>query len=84
MNIQEIKERIKGIISNSLEIEIDSIHSWASFVLDLGIDSLEMVGFIMALEKEFNMEIGDDDIEKFTTVDELVNYVTGRIKEDVF
>lgn len=76
MNIQE---RVKGIIVEQLGVEEDEVSPTASFVDDLGADSLDQVELVMAFEEEFKLEIGDEDAEKLKTVDDAVNYITNGI-----
>lgn len=84
MNTEAIKEKVKEIISVVLEIELDKIHSSSSFAQDLGIDSLDIVELVMTLEGELNIEIPDEDIETFITVDDTVKYIKKRVGRSVF
>lgn len=79
MNSEEIFERIKKIIVEQLGAPETSVTSEASFVDDLGADSLDIVELVMAIEEEFSIEIPDADAEKVTTVGDVVDY----IKENV-
>ena len=79
MNSEEIFERIKKIIVEQLGTPETSVTSEASFVDDLGADSLDIVELVMAIEEEFSIEIPDADAEKVTTVGDVVDY----IKENV-
>ncbi len=72
-------ERIKKIIVDKLGVDDSQVTLEASFVDDLGADSLDIVELIMALENEFDIEIPDDDAEKITTVNDAVQYVTNNI-----
>ncbi|GBF80988.1 acyl carrier protein [Aphanothece sacrum] len=73
---QDIFDRVKTIIKNNLEVDDESkIVPEASFTEDLGADSLDIVEFVMALEEEFEIEIPDEDAEKITTVQEVVDYI---------
>ena len=69
-----IEERVKKIVGEQLGVKED-IAIDASFVDDLGADSLDTVELVMALEEEFECEIPDDEAEKITTVQEAINYV---------
>ena len=65
-------EKIREIIADKLSIDEEEITMESSFIDDLNADSLDIVEFIMALEDEFDMEIPDEDAEKFTTVGDVV------------
>lgn len=69
-----VLERVKKIVAEQLGVE-DEISNDASFVDDLGADSLDTVELVMALEEEFECEIPDDEAEKITTVQQAVDYV---------
>ena len=79
MSSEEILEKVKGIIVEQLGVSDTSVTMEASFIDDLGADSLDIVELIMALEEEFDMEIPDADAEKVVTVGDVVDY----IKENV-
>jgi acyl carrier protein len=79
MNSEEVFEKVKGIIVNQLGVQESSVTLEASFIDDLGADSLDIVELVMALEEEFDMEIPDEDAEKVVTVGDVVDY----IKENV-
>lgn len=79
MNTDEVFEKVKGIIVEQLGVAETSVTMEASFIDDLGADSLDIVELIMALEEEFDMEIPDGDAEKIVTVNDVVEY----IKENV-
>lgn len=72
---EEIEERIKGIIVEQLGVGLEEVTSEASFIEDLGADSLDIVELIMALEEEYDIEIPDEDAEKIQTVKDVVSYV---------
>ena len=78
MTAEEILEKVKGIIVEQLGVAETAVVKEASFIDDLGADSLDIVELIMALE-EFDMEIPDADAEKIVTVGDVVDY----IKENV-
>jgi acyl carrier protein len=73
--MSSVQERVKKIIVEQLGVGDDQVTSEASFVDDLGADSLDTVELVMALEEEFDVEIPDDDAEKITTVKEAVAFV---------
>ncbi|WKZ57334.1 MAG: acyl carrier protein [Bdellovibrionota bacterium] len=75
---EEITERIKSIIVEQLGVSMEEVTPEASFIEDLGADSLDIVELIMALEEEYEMEIPDEDAEKIQTVQDVINYVTSR------
>ncbi|HCW51770.1 MAG TPA: acyl carrier protein [Clostridiales bacterium] len=68
-------ERLKEIIVEQLGVDEDEVVPEASFIDDLGADSLDIVELIMALEEEFDLEIPDEDAEKISTVGEAVEYI---------
>jgi acyl carrier protein len=68
-------EKIRGIIAEKLGIDEEEITMESAFIEDLNADSLDIVELIMALEDELEMEIPDEEAEKFATVADLVNYV---------
>mgnify|MGYP000946525962 CR=1 FL=1 len=71
-------DKVKDVILDKLGVEESQISMEASFVDDLGADSLDTVELIMELEEEFGIEIPDEDAEKITTVGAAVNYVEGN------
>ena len=71
----DIEERVKRIICEQLDVEEKDVVLAASFVDDLGADSLDQVELIMAMEEEFDVSISDEDAEKITTVQDAINYV---------
>ncbi len=70
-----VEERVKNIIVEKLSVEPDEVVMQASFVDDLGADSLDLVELIMAMEEAFDMEISDDQAEKLQTVQDAINYI---------
>ena len=76
--MSDIEDRVKKIVSEQLGVK-DKIASDASFVDDLGADSLDTVELVMALEEEFDCEIPDEDAEKITTVQQAIDYVNSNL-----
>ncbi len=74
-------DKVKDVIMDKLGVEDGKINMEASFVDDLGADSLDTVELVMALEEEFNTEIPDDEAEKIATVKQAVDYVTAHSAE---
>jgi acyl carrier protein len=70
-----VDERVKKIIGEQLGVEEDEVTAEASFVEDLGADSLDTVELVMALEEEFGIEIPDEDAEKILTVGKALDYI---------
>ncbi|MGN0106414.1 MAG: acyl carrier protein [Hominilimicola sp.] len=68
-------ERVKNVIVDQLSVDADEVTMEASFVDDLGADSLDVVELIMGLETEFDIEIPDEDAEKISTVGDAVEYI---------
>ena len=71
-------EALKAIVAESLGISADEIESSASFIDDLGADSLDIVELVMAIEKDFDIEIPDEDAEKIATVQDAIDYVSSQ------
>ncbi len=71
----DIGQRVKAIIAEQLGVKVEEVTDTASFVDDLGADSLDTVELVMALEEEFGIEIPDEDAEKMTNVGEAVRYI---------
>ena len=79
MTKEEVMTRLKEIVTDRLDVEESQITSEASFVEDLGADSLDIVELIMGIEEEFDIEIPDEDAEKLTNVGEALEYVKGKL-----
>ncbi|MFH2138974.1 MAG: acyl carrier protein [Candidatus Omnitrophota bacterium] len=79
-----VEEKVKSIIVDQLGVKAEEVNATASFIDDLGADSLDTVELVMALEEEFGIEIPDEDAEKMTTVGEAIKYIDEKagIKED--
>lgn len=76
----DIEQRVKDIIVEQLGVKREQVNEGASFIDDLGADSLDTVELVMALEEEFNIEIPDEEAEKIQTVGEAVNYINKHNK----
>ncbi len=76
--MSSIEERVKKIVIEQLGVKEEEVTSEASFVDDLGADSLDTVELVMALEEEFETEIPDEEAEKITTVKEAVNFINNH------
>ena len=79
MSSEEIFEKVKSIIVEQLGVTETSVTMEASFIDDLGADSLDIVELIMALEEEFDTEIPDADAEKIATVSDVVDYIKDHV-----
>jgi acyl carrier protein len=76
--MSSIAEQVKSIVAEQLGVKEEEVTNDASFVEDLGADSLDTVELVMALEEEFETEIPDEEAEKITTVQEAIDYITAR------
>ena len=76
--MSNIEERVRKIIVEQLGVNDDEVSDDASFVDDLGADSLDTVELVMALEEEFECEIPDEEAEKITTVKQAIDYVNSH------
>lgn len=76
--MSSIEERVKSIVVEQLGVNEDQVTNAASFVDDLGADSLDTVELVMALEEEFDTEIPDEEAEKIATVQSAIDYVTAN------
>ncbi len=72
---QDIETKVRAKISEQLGVSAEEVTPEASFIEDLGADSLDIVELVMALEEEFNIEISDEDAEKIRTVKDVVTYI---------
>lgn len=77
--MSSVEERVKKIVVEQLGVKEEEVIPAASFVDDLGADSLDTVELVMALEEEFEAEIPDEDAEKITTVQEAIDYINAQI-----
>jgi acyl carrier protein len=74
-----VEEKVKAIIAEQLGVKQEEVTPTASFIDDLGADSLDTVELVMALEEEFGVEIPDEDAEKITTVGDAIKYIDEKI-----
>jgi acyl carrier protein len=77
--MSSIEERVKKIVAEQLGVKEEDIQNSASFVEDLGADSLDTVELVMALEEEFETEIPDEDAETITTVQHAIDYIDSHL-----
>ena len=80
MSSEEILEKVKAIIVEQLGVADTSVTMEASFIDDLGADSLDIVELVMAIEEEFDIEIPDTDAEKVVTVGDVVDYIKENVQ----
>lgn len=73
-----VEQKVKQIIAEQLGVDESQVDSTASFVDDLGADSLDIVELTMAFEEAFNLEIPDEDAEKITTVKDAIDYIEAK------
>ena len=78
MEREELLEKVKAVIVDQLNVEEDDVVEDASFVDDLGADSLDIVELVMALEEEFGISIPDEEAENIKTVGDAVNYIANN------
>ncbi len=78
--MSDVAERVKKIVIDHLSVEADKVTESASFIDDLGADSLDTVELVMAFEEEFGCEIPDDAAEKITTVKDAISFIESRNK----
>ena len=81
MTQTEILDKVKDLVSKQLSVNEQQVTSEASFIEDLGADSLDTVELIMSLEEKFNIEISDEDAEKIKTVQDVVDYIV-KVKSE--
>jgi acyl carrier protein len=77
--MSDIAERVRKIVAEQLGVKEEEVSNEASFVDDLGADSLDTVELVMALEEEFECEIPDEEAEKITTVQQAIDYITNHL-----
>ncbi|MBL4744085.1 MAG: acyl carrier protein [Cycloclasticus sp.] len=78
--MSNIEERVKKIVAEQLGIKEEEVTNEASFIDDLGADSLDTVELVMALEEEFDCEIPDDEAEGITSVQQAIDYVNKNVE----
>lgn len=76
-----VEERVRKIVVEQLGVKEDELKNDASFVDDLGADSLDTVELVMALEEEFETEIPDEDAEKIATIQQAIDYIESHLKQ---
>ena len=74
-----VEEKVKNIIVEQLGVDMESVTPEASFIEDLGADSLDIVELVMTMEEEFDLEIPDEDAEKIKTVNDVINYIKAKV-----
>jgi acyl carrier protein len=79
--MSSVEQQVKAIVAEQLGVKAEQVTSAASFVDDLGADSLDTVELVMALEEEFEIEIPDEDAEKITNVQQAIDYISERHKK---
>lgn len=77
--MSSVEERVQKIVVEQLGVKAEDVTNEASFVDDLGADSLDTVELVMALEEEFETEIPDEDAEKITTVQQAIDYINSNM-----
>ena len=80
MDMKQLEEKVKDIIVEELGVERDKLTNDASFMEDLGADSLDTVELVMAFEKEFDIDIPDEDAEKLRTVGDALGYLNSKVQ----
>jgi acyl carrier protein len=78
--MSDVAERVKKIVIENLGVEAEKVKEDASFIDDLGADSLDTVELVMAFEEEFGVEIPDDAAEKILTVQNAIDFITANAK----
>lgn len=78
--MEDIFEKVKGVIADKLGVEPGEITESSSFMDDLGADSLDVVDIVMAFEEEFGVKINDEELEKFSTVGDVVKYLKEKVQ----
>ena len=79
MSADQVEQKVKQIIVEQLGVDEGQVDGTASFVDDLGADSLDIVELVMAFEEAFDLDIPDEDAEKITTVKEAIDYIEGKM-----
>ena len=76
---EAVADRVRAIIAEQLGVKLEEVTDAASFIEDLGADSLDTVELVMALEEEFGIEIPDEDAEKMASVGDAIKYIEAKI-----
>ena len=79
--MSSVESQVKAIVAEQLGVKAEQVTSDASFVDDLGADSLDTVELVMALEEEFEITIPDEEAEKIKTVGQAIDYIEAKLKE---
>ncbi|HEX7523166.1 MAG TPA: acyl carrier protein [Candidatus Deferrimicrobium sp.] len=72
----QVEQRVREIVAEQLERDVNEVTNTASFIDDLGADSLDIVELVMKMEEEFGIEIPDEEAEKIKTVNDVIQYIT--------
>jgi acyl carrier protein len=75
-----VEKRVREIVAEQLERDVNEVKNESSFIDDLGADSLDIVELVMKMEEEFSIEIPDEEAEKIKTVNDVVQYITSHKK----
>ena len=75
---EAVADRVRAIIAEQLGVKLEEVTDTASFIEDLGADSLDTVELVMALEEEFGIEIPDEDAEKMASVGDAIKYIESK------
>ena len=75
-----VEQRVREIVAEQLERDVNEVTNTASFIDDLGADSLDIVELVMKMEEEFGIEIPDEEAEKIKTVNDVIQYITAHKK----
>ena len=81
MEREELLKKVRTIVADKLSISEEQVTETASFIEDLGADSLDTVELVMALEDEFSLDIPDEEAEKLTTVGKALDYIQTRVSK---
>ena len=79
MSQAEIAQKVQDIIAQNLDVDKSAVVPSASFINDLNADSLDIVELVMGIEKEFDLEIPDDEAEKIRTVQDAIDYIVANV-----
>ncbi len=76
-----LEQRVKDLVITQLGVDAAKVNDDSSFIEDLGADSLDTVELVMAFEEEFDMEIPDEDAQRMKTVQDVIDYLRGKVEE---